>query len=352
MAVISRLRGGCAAARAVAPSAGGSRVGGLPIGAPTSGPRRGQRCLLPRHPREGRPSASTSSRRLPPRKCPRGPAAGQRAGPLRPAPERGAGALGLVGDLQGTGDPQLARGEPAGAAAVQDAPHAGRPAGQGSVPTSASCHRSAVGWTLPALPSSHRGSCPGSPPPPSSGPARPDRVRGRRGVRGAERDEPVHVSSLSAAASRPVPSPWGTPGVHPSSPFPCPPVGWRNGPRRPSRSAGAGGLRAASEGADVGTVQVESARTAPARRPRGPGSRGSLGGNAGGGVSGSRGAPASPRALSPRPETRGPGGRGAACAWAPAACRATAALRLPGPDPSLSSCSHLQQLRGDREDAV
>lgn len=82
MEVISRPRRGCAAARAVAPSAGGSRVGGLRvmglrIGAPTSGPRRGQRCLLPRRPREGGRSAFGSSQATSPTDMPEGPCSGR-----------------------------------------------------------------------------------------------------------------------------------------------------------------------------------------------------------------------------------------------------------------------------------
>lgn len=82
MEVISRPRRGCAAARAVAPSAGGSRVGGLRVmglrvGAPTSGPRRGQRCLLPRRPREGGRSAFGSSQATSPTDMPEGPCSGR-----------------------------------------------------------------------------------------------------------------------------------------------------------------------------------------------------------------------------------------------------------------------------------
>lgn len=82
MEVISRPQRGCAAARAVAPSAGGSRVGGLRVmglrvGAPTSGPRRGQRCLLPWRPWEGGRSAFGSSQATSPTDMPEGPCSGR-----------------------------------------------------------------------------------------------------------------------------------------------------------------------------------------------------------------------------------------------------------------------------------
>lgn len=95
-------------------------------------------------------------------------------------------------------------------------------------------------------PSSQRGSwerCPGSPLS-SCGPARPDGSASVMGFAALRDEMNPRTQRIRALSPTPAPPP------HPS----CPPVGWRDGPVRPSRSAGVRGLRVASEGADAGAA--------------------------------------------------------------------------------------------------